>query len=193
MKRIGIFGGSFNPPHVGHIALAEAIVKADLVDEVWMVLSPLNPFKQTDGSLAPDSDRMAMLRLAVDGHPSLKASDIELTMPRPNYTINTMERLRALNPDCRFRLIIGQDNWQAFDRWRDADTLRRLYSPIVYRRAGADGRTGDIVGAETLSDAPLLPVSSTQIRERIACGLPVNNMVPPAVYRYIREHHLYGA
>ena len=188
MTTVGIFGGSFNPPHLGHTALASAVVEAGMADEVWMVLSPLNPLKHNPAELAPDADRWAMLRLAVDGYECLKACDVELSMPRPSYTIDTMRRLAVLYPDTRFRLIIGQDNWEIFTSWRDADELARLYAPIVYRR-GADAPP--VTGADTLPGAPLLPVSSTMVRRAVAAGEPVNNMVAPEVYRYIVQHNLY--
>lgn len=188
MKTVGIFGGSFNPPHLGHTALASAVVEAGLADEVWMVLSPLNPLKEAPAELVADSHRWRMLQLAVEGKPGLKACDVELSMPRPSYTAATMRRLTELYPDVRFRLVIGQDNWEIFSSWRESDTLRRLYAPIVYRR-GADAPP--VTGADTLSGAPLLPVSSTDVRRAVAAGLPVNNMVAPEVYRYIIEHKLY--
>ncbi len=189
MKTIGFFGGSFNPPHLGHIALADAIAASGMVDEVWLVLSPLNPLKSGDTDLASDTDRLAMLRLAVEGHPSLRVCDVELSMPRPSYTVDTLSRLSEEYPDSRFRLIVGEDNWRVFDRWRDAATLRGRYAPIVYRRGGNDA---PVLGADTLQDAPLLPMSGTAIRRLLAEGGDVNNMVDEKVYRYILAHRLYG-
>ena len=190
LRTIGFFGGSFNPPHLGHTALADAIAASGMVDEVWMVLSPRNPLKAVGPEMAPDSDRLAMLRLAVEGHPGLKVSDVELSLPRPAYAGDTLEKRSLENPGCRFRLIIGEDNWRIFDRWRSAALLRERYAPIVYRRGDS---TEPIVGADTLADAPLLPVSSTEVRRRIAADLPVNNLISHGVYNYIITHGLYGA
>ena len=152
------------------------------------MLSPLNPLKNNPRELVADTHRWAMLQRAVHGTEGLRACDLELTMPRPSYTIDTMERLGAMYPDMRFRLIIGQDNWEIFDSWRAADTLRHRYPPIVYRR-GEDA--GPVEGADTLPEAPLLPVSSTEIRKAIAAGMPANDLLPPEVYNYIRQNNLY--
>lgn len=192
---VGVFGGSFNPPHNGHIALARAVVEAGLADKVLMVLSPLNPLKARAADLASDADRYAMLRLAVGGTPGLEASDMELSMPRPSYTADTLDRLAAENPGCRFRLIVGADNWAVFDRWRRGEHIVANYAPIVYPRPGVPlfDEEGALLrpGAEVLADMPLFPVSGTEIRSRVAQGLPVNNFLAPEVLEYINVHRLY--
>lgn len=180
---IGIFGGSFNPVHCGHIQLAQAIVDQSIVDEVWLTLSPLNPLKADSRELASDADRMAMLQLAVKDHKGLKACDIELTMPRPSYTIDTLRRLEQMYPDEKFRLIIGSDNLLIFNRWRASEELMRDFKPIVYPRPGYE--------AEGCIDVPQFDISSTEVRERIRRGEDVNNLVPAEVSDYIRTHHLY--
>ena len=188
MTTIGIFGGSFNPPHLGHTALASAVVEQGLADEVWLVLSPLNPLKANPVELASDAHRWAMLQIAVEGKHGLRACDVELTMPRPSYTVDTLRLLSRLHPDKRFRLIIGQDNWEIFHSWREATTLLRCYPPVVYPR-GKDAPA--VIGADTLRDAPLLPVSSTMVREALRGGGDVNNLISPEVYNYIEQHKLY--
>lgn len=182
-KTIGIFGGSFNPVHCGHIALANAVLQSRLVDEVWMMLSPLNPLKADSADMASDADRMNMLREACEGYAGLKPCDIELTMPRPNYTANTMRKLIELYPNYRFRLLIGADNLAIFHKWREHEWLMENFNPIVYPREGYD--------CAHCLDLPEIPVSSTEIRERIAEGLPVNKLVPPTVMQYIHTHNLY--
>lgn len=183
---VGFFGGSYDPVHNGHIALARAIAESGAVDEVWLSLSPLNPFKTAKaGELVADADRLAMLRLAADGVPGLRVTDVELSLPRPSYTVDTLAELQRLNPDCRFRLIIGSDNVEGLSRWKDSDRLLELYPPIIYPRPGypAEG---------ALEGLPVSDISSTEIRRRLAAGEPVTDMIPHAVEEYIRAHHLYG-
>lgn len=185
----GVFGGSFNPVHNGHIALAREVVARRLADRVLMVLSPLNPLKEDPGALIADDLRMEMLQIACAPWPELSACAIELSMPRPSYTIDTLRRLSRENPSEEFRLIIGADNWECFDRWKRHDEILRDYHPVVYPREGCAMAAGD--SRATPLRGAMLPVSSTQVRERLAKGLPVNNMLPPGVLDYIRAHHLY--
>lgn len=185
---VGVMGGSYNPPHNGHIAVARAVIAAGLADRVMLVLSPQNPLKAADAAMTPDADRMAMLRLAVAGEQGLEASDIELSMPRPSYTAATLRRLVAEHPDCRFRLIIGGDNWAIFDRWRESGFIAANFSPIVYPRPGSVPTAS---GADLLEGVPEFDVSSTEVRRRIAAGEPVDGLTPPAVVNYIMSHGLY--
>lgn len=181
---IGIFGGSFNPVHCGHIGLADAMVKRGLVDEVWMVLSPQNPLKHLGSAMASDADRMAMLRIACEGRPHLRACDVELSMPRPSYTVDTLRLLAFRYPQHRFRLIIGADNLAIFDRWRQHEYIWEHFSPIVYPRPGFP-REGCV-------EMDTFDVSSTELRRLIAEGAPLNNLLPPGVENYIVAHGLYG-
>lgn len=187
---IGVFGGSFNPVHNGHIGLAREVVRRGLADRVMMVVSPLNPLKENPDALIDDNLRMEMLRIACRPFPSLEASDIELSMPRPSYTIDTLRKLSAEHPDDRFRLIIGADNWDCFDKWKSHDEILRDFSPIVYPREGYAMPQGD--SQATPLRANLLPVSSTEIRRMLKQGKPVNNLVPRGVLDYIQAHSLYG-
>lgn len=187
---IGVFGGSFNPVHNGHVSLAREVVARGLADKVMMVVSPLNPLKENPASLIDDSLRMEMLHLACAPYPELEASDIELSMPRPSYTVDTLRKLSAENPHDSFRLIIGADNWECFDRWKSHGEILRDYSPIVYPRRGCVMPGEDSPATPMWAD--LLPVSSTEVRERLARGREVNNLVPPAVLDYIRANSLYS-
>lgn len=180
---VGIFGGSFNPVHNGHIALAETLAETGVVDEVWLTLSPLNPLKENPRELVDDNERLAMLHLAADEIKGLKVCDIELTLPRPSYTINTLKALSESYPDTAFRLIIGSDNMLIFDRWKDHDEIMRAYRPIVYPRPGYPC-TGTL-------DLPVHDISSTTIRERVRMHMPIDNLVPPAVANYIAKNRLY--
>lgn len=165
---IGVFGGSFNPVHAGHISLAREVVARKLADKVVMVLSPLNPLKEDPASLIDDYLRMEMLRIACLPYPRLEASDIELSMPRPSYTIDTLRRLAASNPGDSFRLVIGADNWECFDRWKDYREILRDFHPIVYPREGCAMPGEDSQATPMWAD--LLPVSSTMIRQRLITG-----------------------
>ena len=184
---IGVFGGSFNPVHAGHISLAREVVARKLADKVVMVLSPLNPLKEDPASLIDDYLRMEMLRIACLPYPRLEASDIELSMP--SYTIDTLRRLAASNPGDSFRLVIGADNWECFDRWKDYREILRDFHPIVYPREGCAMPGEDSQATPMWAD--LLPVSSTMIRQRLITGETVNNLIPPAVLDYIRANGLY--
>ena len=182
-RAIGIFGGSFNPVHNGHIELAKALVGTGIVDSVWLTLSPLNPLKAHPEELVPDSARLDMLRLATEGVPGLKVCDIELSLPRPSYTINTLQALSEKYPDTKFRLVIGSDNMLIFDRWKDHEEIMRRFTPIVYPRPGYP--------CEGTVDLPVYDISSTFIRQQIRSGKAAGALLAPEVINYIRRHGLY--
>lgn len=190
MKKVAVFGGSFNPVHIGHMILADFIRQEMAFDEVWFMLSPLNPLKANPGELLPDEVRLEMLHLAVDGSDGFKVSDIELSMPRPSYTVDTLRELRKRYPDVEFSLIVGGDNFASFDRWKCSDEILKMVRLIVYPRPGCElpDVTGDDV---TVVKAPLVDISSTDIRRLIASGRSVNFLIPDKVYNYIRKHQLY--
>lgn len=186
---IGILGGSFNPVHNGHLMLASYIAQFGPVDEVWLNLSPQNPFKE-QSELLDDRHRLAMLDKAVNGSTTVNVCDVELSLPQPSYTINTMEKLESMYPDCGFRIIIGSDNWPRFPEWRDSEALIERYGLIVYPRR--DYPLPDIVPDNvTVVDAPMVDISSTFIRECIAEGRDMNFFMPPQVYEYIERNKLY--
>ena len=143
MKRIGIFGGSFNPVHLGHTALAAYICEQGLVDEVWMMVSPQNPLKQ-DLTLLDENERLAMAHLATVPYPMLKACDFEFTLPRPSYTYHTLQALHKAYPDCEFSLIIGEDNWQCFDHWYRGEDIAREIPIIVYPRSSERAESSEV-------------------------------------------------
>ncbi len=190
MKKVGIFGGSFNPVHNGHLVLADFIRNRSNLDEIWFVLSPLNPIKENPAELLPDDVRFAMLRRAVDPIEHFIPSDIELTMPRPSYTVDTLRKLTADNPDTEFYLIIGADNYASFDRWKNPDEILSLAQIIVYPRPGIE-MPEPVSDRVQIADAPLIDISSTQIRRMLSDGESVNLLVPDAVYNYIVQHQLY--
>ena len=198
--RVGIFSGSFNPVHRGHIALAEWFVQEGVVDAVWMVRSPLNPLKAAEASLlASDDDRLAMLRLAVEGHDSLSVSTIEDDMPRPSYTVLTLRRLRREWPEHEFSLIIGSDNWCRFRRWRCWEDILREFRVVVYPREGSPVEEGptDFPEAKEVviaAGAPTYDISSTAIRRALTeAPDEAASMLSPRVLDYILSRGLYGA
>jgi nicotinate-nucleotide adenylyltransferase len=169
--------------------LASYIAQSGEVDGVWMVLSPCNPLK--DGTeMASEEDRLNMLRLACEDVDFLTVSDIELSLPRPSYTIDTLNALSEQNPEIDFELIVGGDNLNIFDRWRDSNTILDKYGLIVYPRPGYKIKE-DIDGRIKVVDAPMVEISSTFIRQAISERKDVNFFVPPKVYQYIRNHKLY--
>lgn len=190
--RIGVYSGSFNPVHIGHIALVDYIVNEKIVDEAWLIRSPQNPLKK-NMTLAADECRAEMLELAIEGHKGLKVSTIEDSLPRPNFTINTLRALKEKNQTDEFYLIIGADNWEIFHKWREWETILNDFNLIVYPRPGY---AKPIVDSEKypnvqVVDAPLYDISSTEIRDLCAKGESIEAMVSPKVARYIRENELY--
>ena len=177
MIRTGIFGGSFNPIHNGHISLALQLKERAGLDEVWLMVSPQNPLKQS-GDLLADDLRLHMARLAVEGVEGITVSDYEMHLPRPSYTWNTLEALSKDYPERQFVLMIGGDNWAIFDKWYRADDIKEKYEIIVYTR--------------TPGDPGFIDISSTAIRQRIRQGKGISRMVPKAVADYIKENGLYA-
>ena len=193
-KKVGIFCGSFNPVHNGHVALADYIARNSDLDEVWLVVSPLNPLKRTIAdTLAPNEQRLDMVRLALRSCERLFASDIEFSLPLPNYTINTLNALKSKYPETDFSLIIGADNLALFERWKDSDVIMSNFDMLVYPRPGVDldSLMQKYPKVRVLENAPLHDVSSTEIRRRISSGESVSGLVNPEVEEYIKDKKLY--
>lgn len=180
MIRTGIYGGSFNPIHIAHISLAQALLQAASLDEIWLVVSPQNPLKQASQLLADDK-RLQLARKALEPYSGLQASDFEFHLPKPSYMWHTLCALRQQYPDREFVLIIGADNWQSFDRWYRADDIVASFPIVVYPRPGYDICAHDLPPTVSLAPTPLLDVSSTDIRERIRHGESIHNLVPEAI------------
>lgn len=199
MKRVGVFGGTFDPPHAGHLAVARAVLDSGAADEVWMMVSPRNPFK-ADRVISPEADRLNMTRLAVDSLPEpyrsrITVSDFETRLPIPTYTVTTLRALSAAYPDIAFRLIVGGDNLSAFSRWKNPEEIISDYGLIVYPRPGDSEweKTYIPSGCVIIKDVPLYPVSSTELR-RVAEEEPAKlpDLLPGAVGQYIIQNGLYG-
>ena len=214
--KIGLFGGSFNPIHFGHVRLARHLLAQAGLDEVWFVVSPQNPLKQQH-DLLDDEVRLEMVEAALRREKNMRASDVEFRLPKPSYTWNTLEMLGKECPDDEFVLLIGGDNWERFHLWYKAEEIRKRYPIVVYPRASPiPSKEGgleyqkpekeEMEGASALSTArvtmlpsfggggggfPLSNISSTMVRERIREGRSISRLVPKPVADIIRERGLY--
>lgn len=188
METIGLLGGSFNPVHNGHVMLASHLSKTPILDKVWLVLSPRNPLRKD--AIVSDEHRLAMLNIALNDVRDVEVCDIELSMPRPSYSIATLDRLKRLHPDKQFRWIIGSDNWLIFHRWREYIRILDEYGIIVYPRPGYRIEHIEHPNA-ILIDAPVMDISSTFIRHGITEGKNMNHYLPSGVFDYITTHQLY--
>ena len=177
MIRTGIFGGSFNPIHNGHISLARQLKEKAGLDEVWLMVSPQNPLKQS-ADLLDDEARLAMARAALRNVKGIRVSDYEMHLPKPSYTWNTLQALSRDYPDREFVLMIGGDNWEHFDRWYRAEDIKANFEIVVYTR--------------TPGDEGFIDISSTEIRRRIREGEPIGDLVPRAVERIILKNGYYA-
>ena len=181
MRRIGIYGGSFNPIHTGHISLAQHILSAARLDGVWLVVSPQNPLKAGNGSLIDDEVRLRLARKALEGVSGISVSDCEFHMPRPSYMWHTLRHLSETNPDVSFTLIIGADNWLDFDRWYRSHDIIAAYNVIIFPREGYPVDATKLPQGVCLVNTPLFPISSTEIRQKVARGESITGLVPAAI------------
>jgi len=186
-KRIGIFGGSFNPVHTGHICLARQLLTAVSLDEIWFMVSPLNPFKQDFTDLLPDDVRLGLTREALKDEPCMLASDYEFSLPRPSYMWNTLAHLSYDYPQYSFTLIVGADNWLAFDRWAHHDFIQQHYDIAVYPRMGYDVDTESLPSHVKLVQAELYPFSSTDIRTMVHQGRSIKGLVPDSILSKVKR------
>ena len=180
--RTALFGGTFNPLHNGHLAIARSVVEQGLADEVWMLITPCNPWK-TDQTLMDDRLRYDMAAEAVKNLEGVWVSDYEFSLPKPSYTANTLRHISGDYPDREFILTIGADNWVKFYNWREADFILDNYRIIIYPRPGYPITA--VPKNATLLDCPLMDISSSQIREMVKRGEPIDKLVPDSVARVI--------
>ena len=183
---IGIFGGSFNPIHNGHIALAKAFLEKENLDEVWFLVSPQNPFKVNQQLLA-DHLRLELVRKAIADNPHFRASDYEFQLPKPSYTWNTLQHLSHDYPTHRFTLLVGGDNWAAFDRWYHAEDILSNYKIVVYPRRGQEIDKSTLPTNVSLLQTPLIDVSSTDVRQRVEQGEDISKLVPEEILNDIQR------
>lgn len=184
--RTGIFGGTFNPIHIGHLALANYLCEYGELDELWFMVSPQNPMKTTNLFLT-DRQRLELVQAATQGYPRFRASDFEFALPRPSYTIDTLDALKTAYPEREFVLIVGGDNWQIIGRWKESERLVAENRILVYPRPGYVLKERDFPATAKLVEAPLLDISSTFIRRALADGHDIRFFLHPEVNRMLGE------
>ena len=189
-NKVGLFFGSFNPIHIGHLIIANYMAHYTDLDEVWFVVSPQNPFKEKK-SLGNMYDRLEMVNLAIEDSDKLRASDIEFSLSQPSYTIDTLVHLRDKYPTKAFSLIMGEDNLVNFQKWKNADIILRDYQLTVYPRTGYDGGELKNHPSVTMTDTPQMELSSTFIRQALKTGKSVRFMLPDKVIDFIDKKGLY--
>lgn len=196
MIRAGLYFGSFNPIHIGHLAIAGYMTEYAGLDQIWFVVSPHNPLKKKETLLA-DHQRFYMVELAIGDNDHLKATDIEFRLPVPSYTINTLAYLSEKYPENKFALVMGEDNLYTLHKWKNAAELVKNHAIYVYPRPGA-ARPPHILLDQLIEkaeikfvDAPLMEISGTFIRNGIRSGKDMSYFLPHAVWKYIQEMHFY--
>ena len=189
--KTGLFFGSFNPVHIGHMAIANYMLEFTEIQELWFVVSPQNPFKAKK-TLLNQYDRLEMVNLAISGFPRMMASDIEFRLPQPSYTINTLTYLSEKFPTREFLLIMGTDGLNKFHRWKNADVIMKNYKRVIYPRHGTKAYPENNMQNAVLVDAPMIEISSSFIREAIKNRKNVHFFLPPKVYQYIDEMGFYA-
>ena len=190
-KKIGLFFGSFNPIHIGHLILANYILEHSDMQELWFVVSPQNPFKEKK-SLLKDHNRLDMVQLAIKNYPKMRASNVEFSLPTPSYTIDTLTYLQEKYPDYSFSLIMGEDNIGSLHKWKNYELLLQNYQIIVYPRIFVEDTSTSLNVPELKNhqnihkiDAPIIELSATEIRNMIKAGRNVRPMLPPEVFEYL--------
>lgn len=194
--KTGLYFGSFNPVHIGHLAIAGYIAEYTDIKNIWFVVSPHNPLKKKE-TLLPDHHRLYMTQLAIGDNSKLKASDIEFKLAKPSYTIDTLAYLNEKYPKNEFVLVMGEDNLYSLHKWKNAEELVKKYEIYVYPRPGSVKPDSPLL-EKILSDAsiikveaPLMEISCTFIRDGIKKGKDLSYFVAPAVWKYIKEMHFY--
>jgi len=189
-KKIGLFFGSFNPIHVGHLIIGNFMATQTDLSEVWIVVSPQNPLKKKS-SLARDFDRLHLVRLAVDECSNLKASNIEFDLPKPSYTIDTLTYLSEKHPEEEFVLIMGGDNLATLHKWKNYEQILKYYQVFVYQRPSYE--LGELQNhpSVTIFEAPLMKISASYIRKCIKEGNSIQYLVTQPVFEYIMSSNMY--
>jgi nicotinate-nucleotide adenylyltransferase len=188
--KIGLYFGSFNPIHHGHLIIANYILQNSVLDQVWFVVSPQNPFK-VSATLLNEYHRLFLVKTAIEGEDDLKASDIEFKLPRPSYTTDTLAYLREKYPSNEFAIIMGSDSFQNLPKWKNYASILHNYPIYVYKRSGHEQLPqfpGSIVH---VLDAPLLPISATEIRNNVKSGKSIRYLVPETVREEIERNGYY--
>ncbi len=199
-KKIGLFFGSFNPIHIGHLILANYILEHSDMKELWFVVSPQNPFKDKK-TLLKDHNRLDMVQLAIKNYPKMRASNVEFSLPTPSYTVDTLTYLQEKHPDYSFSLIMGEDNLKSLHKWKNYELLLENHQIIVYPRVLGEEKKDEVFESLRLTiaqhenihqiDAPIIELSATEIRNMIKEGRNVRPMLPPEVFEYLDGSSFY--
>lgn len=192
-KRIiktGLYFGSFNPVHIGHLAIANYMIEYSDLEQLWFIVSPQNPLKEKK-SLLSDHHRLEMVRLALEDDPRFRVSDIEFKLPTPSYTIDTLAYLEEKNPGHEFQLVMGADQLRTFQKWKNASLIISNYHRLIYPRPGVDPESLLSVPNASIVNAPLMEISSSFIRQAVKDGKDIRHLVPAPAYNYMREMHFY--
>lgn len=190
--KIGLYFGTFNPIHVGHLIIANYLAEYSDLDEVWLVITPHNPFKKKS-SLLDNHHRFELVYRATEKYAKLKPSDIEFKLPQPNYTVYTLAHITEKYPNKSFALIMGEDNLRSFHKWKNYETILENHSIYVYPRIGKDTTDNQFINHPKIQkvDAPIIQISSTLIRKGIKEGKNIQPMLPEDVWQYIDEMNFY--
>ena len=199
MKKAGLYFGTYNPIHTGHLIIAATVQEEAGLDEVWFVVSPQNPFKKNDTPVHA-RDRLEMVHLAIEGNDPFRACDIEFNLPKPSFTIDTLTYISEQYKQHSFALIIGEDNLLHFHKWKNYEKILQYYKVLVYPRPPKNGDAGENTVNEALQrhpsvcriTKPLMEISSSGIRERLKAGKSIRYFVPDAVIKYIEKYGLYA-
>jgi nicotinate-nucleotide adenylyltransferase len=210
--KVGLYFGTFNPIHIGHLIIANHFAEYSGLDQIWMVVTPHNPLKKKE-TLLDDYQRLQLVFLATEDYPKIKPSDIEFKLPQPNYTVNTLVHLQEKFPQHAFSLIMGEDNLKSLQKWKNHEIILQNHEVYVYPRLEAKGRTGEAISSELdtslkgelakqnsiyksnpkvhIIDAPIVEISSTFIRKNIKNKKNVRPLLPEKVWEYIDHNNLY--
>jgi nicotinate-nucleotide adenylyltransferase len=188
--KTGLYFGSFNPIHIGHMAIANFMIEFSDLEQLWFVVSPQNPLKEKK-TLLKDYHRLEMVQRAVEDDDRFRASDIEFKLPTPSYTIDTLVYLEEKNPGREFQLVMGADGLRTFHKWKHANLIVEKYHRLIYPRPGVDMDSVSKLGNASVVNAPLMEISSSFIRNAIKDGKDIRHLVPARAYQYMREMHFY--
>ena len=191
-KKVGLYFGTFNPIHMGHLAIANHMVEFSDLDEVWMVVTPHNPHKKKSTLLA-DHHRLEMVYRATEAYDNIKPSNIEFGLPQPNYTVNTLAHLEEKYPDYQFALIMGEDNLNTLHKWKNNEVILERFEVFVYPRVTSTTIKEEFKNHPKITkvDAPIMEISSTFVRNAVKDGKRITPLLPQKVWEYIDEMNFY--
>ncbi len=188
--KIGLFFGSFNPVHVGHLVLANYMLEFTELDRIWFVISPHNPLKEKV-SLLKENHRLQMVRIAISESSKMKASNVEFKLPQPSYTVNTLAHLKENFPNHNFSLIMGADNLQSLTKWKNYEYILKHHKIFVYPRPGSDGGELKVHPSIHFTEAPVVELSSTFLRKAVSEKKDIRHFLPAGVWEYLKEMNFY--